>query len=167
MYILWHRPRRTRENCGQLNYLSFFLKEKRRLAINNARRQWEVMQGSLMTRSHRLVHGAMPDLVASHVANIRNSELAGEEAEDSEASRPRFVQHGFMFLRLATSLLLCIGYSTCPTLSVSQPCGILSRLSATAPCWRSPVCRLSMLARIRWLHIGGHCYTKTDSLAGN
>ena len=58
------------------------LKERRKLAINNARRQWDVMQGSLMARTNKLVRGAMPDLVASHVGNIPNSDLNDDRDED-------------------------------------------------------------------------------------
>ncbi|KAL8577182.1 hypothetical protein ACOMHN_047950 [Nucella lapillus] len=44
------------------------LKEKRRLAINNAKRQWETMQGSLISRTGRMVRA--PDLYASHLGSI-------------------------------------------------------------------------------------------------
>ncbi|XP_013403686.1 leucine-rich repeat-containing protein 49 isoform X2 [Lingula anatina] len=49
------------------------VKEKRRLAINNAKRQWEVMQGSLMHRTNRLVK--MPELYATHVGSYSHSDL--------------------------------------------------------------------------------------------
>ena len=53
------------------------------MAINNARKQWEVMQGSMMGKtnrlvrdaasdSSRLVRDAMPELVANHVGTYPN-----------------------------------------------------------------------------------------------
>ncbi|XP_069136961.1 leucine-rich repeat-containing protein 49-like isoform X9 [Argopecten irradians] len=49
------------------------LKEKKRIAINNAKRQWEVMQGTMMNRTGKLVK--MPDIYANHVGSVPNSDL--------------------------------------------------------------------------------------------
>ena len=49
-----------------------YLQEKRRLAINNARRQWEMMQGTMMGKTNRLVRDAMPEIVANHVGTYPN-----------------------------------------------------------------------------------------------
>lgn len=48
--------------------------EKRRLAINNAKRQWEVHQGTLINKSGKL-RAKMPDLYASHMATYSNPDL--------------------------------------------------------------------------------------------
>ncbi|XP_069136955.1 leucine-rich repeat-containing protein 49-like isoform X3 [Argopecten irradians] len=47
--------------------------EKKRIAINNAKRQWEVMQGTMMNRTGKLVK--MPDIYANHVGSVPNSDL--------------------------------------------------------------------------------------------
>ncbi|KAJ8310932.1 hypothetical protein KUTeg_011517 [Tegillarca granosa] len=47
--------------------------EKKRLAINNAKRQWELMQGSMMGQTGKLVK--MPELYANHVGTVPNSEI--------------------------------------------------------------------------------------------
>lgn len=39
------------------------------------------MQGSIMARTNKLVRGAMPDLVASHVGNIPNTDLQDDEED--------------------------------------------------------------------------------------
>ncbi|XP_033750012.1 leucine-rich repeat-containing protein 49-like isoform X2 [Pecten maximus] len=49
------------------------LKEKKRIAINNAKRQWEVMQGTMINRTGKLVK--MPDIYANHVGSVPNSDL--------------------------------------------------------------------------------------------
>ncbi|KAL8570755.1 hypothetical protein ACOMHN_006905 [Nucella lapillus] len=46
--------RKEEEKRRELNKAAI-LKERRRLAINNAKRQWETMQGSLMSRTGRMV----------------------------------------------------------------------------------------------------------------
>ncbi|KAJ8304817.1 hypothetical protein KUTeg_018400 [Tegillarca granosa] len=48
--------------------------EKKRLAINNAKRQWELMQGSMMGQTGKLVK--MPELYANHVGTVPNSEIS-------------------------------------------------------------------------------------------
>lgn len=71
--------KRTRNNLTAPNICQtmrlLFIQEKRRLAINNARRQWEVMQGTMMGKSNRLVRDVMPDLVASHVGTFPSNRL--------------------------------------------------------------------------------------------
>ncbi|XP_060062567.1 leucine-rich repeat-containing protein 49-like [Ylistrum balloti] len=47
--------------------------EKKRIAINNAKRQWEVMQGTMMNRTGKMVK--MPDIYANHVGSVPNSDL--------------------------------------------------------------------------------------------
>ncbi|XP_076444066.1 leucine-rich repeat-containing protein 49-like isoform X2 [Babylonia areolata] len=59
--------RKEEERRREMNRAAI-LKEKRRLAINNAKRQWETMQGSLMSRTGKMVRG--PDLYASHLGSI-------------------------------------------------------------------------------------------------
>lgn len=53
--------------------------------MNNAKRQWEVMQGSMMNRTGKLVK--MPELYANHLGSIPNSDLmsplAYQEPEDN------------------------------------------------------------------------------------
>ncbi|CAH1797225.1 unnamed protein product [Owenia fusiformis] len=49
------------------------LKEKRRLAIKNAQRQWEVMQGSIIGKTGAL--GRMPELYANHIGTYPSSEI--------------------------------------------------------------------------------------------
>ena len=44
------------------------LQEKRRLAINNAKRQWETMQGSLLSRTGKMVRA--PELYANHLGSL-------------------------------------------------------------------------------------------------
>ncbi|XP_071168465.1 leucine-rich repeat-containing protein 49-like isoform X28 [Mytilus edulis] len=56
------------------------LKEKKRLAINNARRQWEVMQGNMINKSGKL--SRTPDLYANHVGSIPNAELVSPDGAD-------------------------------------------------------------------------------------
>lgn len=59
-----------------------FFKEKKRLAINNARRQWEVMQGNMINKSGKL--SRTPDLYANHVGSIPNAEfISPDGAEES------------------------------------------------------------------------------------
>ncbi|XP_061172062.1 leucine-rich repeat-containing protein 49-like [Saccostrea echinata] len=57
------------------------MKEKKRLAINNAKRQWEVMQGSMMNRTGKLVK--MPELYANHVGSVSNSDLISPSNEEN------------------------------------------------------------------------------------
>ena len=59
--------------------MTFFRQEKRRLAINNARKQWEIMQGSMMGKTNRLVREAMPEIVANHVGTYPNEVMVDEE----------------------------------------------------------------------------------------
>ena len=44
------------------------MQEKRRLAINNAKRQWETMQGGILARTGKMVRG--PDLYANHLGSL-------------------------------------------------------------------------------------------------
>ncbi|ELT96533.1 hypothetical protein CAPTEDRAFT_183497 [Capitella teleta] len=60
------------------------MKERRRLAISNARRHWEVNQGSLIHRTSKLVQSAMPELYANHVASVPNAELGIENDNESD-----------------------------------------------------------------------------------
>uniref|UniRef100_K1PQ40 Leucine-rich repeat-containing protein 49 n=1 Tax=Magallana gigas TaxID=29159 RepID=K1PQ40_MAGGI len=55
--------------------------EKKRLAINNAKRQWEVNQGSMISRTGKLVK--MPELYANHVGSVANSDIISPSNEDS------------------------------------------------------------------------------------
>ncbi|XP_059163229.1 leucine-rich repeat-containing protein 49-like isoform X2 [Physella acuta] len=68
--------RKEEEKKREMNKIAV-LKEKRRLAINNAKRQWETMQGSMMSRTSRLVkvNNSMPELFANHIGSIPNMEL--------------------------------------------------------------------------------------------
>ena len=65
-----------------MNVWHFFHQEKRRLAINNARKQWEIMQGSMMGKTNRLVREAMPEIVANHVGTYPN-ELVVDGTEEN------------------------------------------------------------------------------------
>lgn len=58
-----------------------YKQEKKRLAINNAKRQWEVNQGSMISRTGKLVK--MPELYANHVGSIANSDIISPTNEDS------------------------------------------------------------------------------------
>ena len=67
----------------RLNRLMIYIlcfQEKRRLAINNAKRQWEVMQGSLIQKTSKLVR--TPDLYANHVGSVPNSEVITPDNDD-------------------------------------------------------------------------------------
>ncbi|XP_056022971.1 leucine-rich repeat-containing protein 49-like isoform X6 [Ostrea edulis] len=55
--------------------------EKKRLAINNAKRQWEVMQGSMINRTGKLVK--MPELYANHVGSVANSVLISPSNDEN------------------------------------------------------------------------------------
>ena len=55
------------------------LQEKRRLAINNAKRQWEVMQGSLIQKTSKL---RTPDLYANHIGSVPNSEVMSPDQDE-------------------------------------------------------------------------------------
>ncbi|XP_052101102.1 leucine-rich repeat-containing protein 49-like isoform X12 [Mytilus californianus] len=71
------------------------LKEKKRLAINNARRQWEVMQGNMINKSGKL--SRTPDLYANHVGSIPNAELVSPDGADENMeveSINRTIMHG-------------------------------------------------------------------------
>ncbi|XP_056022977.1 leucine-rich repeat-containing protein 49-like isoform X11 [Ostrea edulis] len=57
------------------------MKEKKRLAINNAKRQWEVMQGSMINRTGKLVK--MPELYANHVGSVANSVLISPSNDEN------------------------------------------------------------------------------------
>lgn len=54
------------------------LKERRKAAITSVQRQWEMMQQS----SGRGRGQRMPDLVASHVGNVANSEFRLDDTAD-------------------------------------------------------------------------------------
>ena len=56
------------------------------MAINNARKQWEVMQGSMMGKTNRLVRDAMPELVANHVGTY-SSEMVIDATEENAYER--------------------------------------------------------------------------------
>ncbi|CAL1537613.1 unnamed protein product [Lymnaea stagnalis] len=68
--------RKEEEKRREMNKIAM-LKEKRRIAINNAKRQWETMQGSMMSRTSRLVkiNSSMPELFANHIGSIPNIEM--------------------------------------------------------------------------------------------
>ncbi|XP_005090720.3 leucine-rich repeat-containing protein 49, partial [Aplysia californica] len=68
--------RKEEEKRREMNKIAM-LKEKRRLAINNAKRQWESMQGSMMSRTSRLVKVSttMPELFANHIGSVPNMEM--------------------------------------------------------------------------------------------
>ena len=66
----------------QLECVTFFHQEKRRLAINNARKQWEMMQGSMMGKTNRLVREAMPEIVANHVGTYPNDVIVDGSEEN-------------------------------------------------------------------------------------
>ncbi|RUS69701.1 hypothetical protein EGW08_022537 [Elysia chlorotica] len=67
--------RKEEEKRREMNKIAM-LKEKRRLAINNAKRQWETMQGSMMSRTSRMVKVSttMPELFANHIGSVPSSE---------------------------------------------------------------------------------------------
>lgn len=49
----------------------FLFQERRRLAINNAKRQWETMQGSLISNTSKMAKGpAVRELYANHVGSL-------------------------------------------------------------------------------------------------
>ena len=82
-----------------MKYLTLFYQERRRQAINNARKQWEVMQGSVMARSSRMARdaAAMPEIYANHVANVPNGGDMGEsEPNTPHSSRSRLVERCVM-----------------------------------------------------------------------
>ncbi|XP_060602080.1 leucine-rich repeat-containing protein 49-like isoform X2 [Ruditapes philippinarum] len=60
-------------------------KEKRRLAINNAKRQWEVMQGSLIQKTSKMTR--TPELYANHIGSVPNSEVVTPDNDGEEESR--------------------------------------------------------------------------------
>ncbi|XP_052795464.1 leucine-rich repeat-containing protein 49-like isoform X3 [Mya arenaria] len=60
--------------------------EKRRLAINNAKRQWEVMQGSLIQKTSKMTRQT-PDLYANHIGSIPNSEVVSPDQDGESSSR--------------------------------------------------------------------------------
>ncbi|XP_060602229.1 leucine-rich repeat-containing protein 49-like isoform X4 [Ruditapes philippinarum] len=59
--------------------------EKRRLAINNAKRQWEVMQGSLIQKTSKMTR--TPELYANHIGSVPNSEVVTPDNDGEEESR--------------------------------------------------------------------------------
>ncbi|XP_070206468.1 leucine-rich repeat-containing protein 49-like isoform X2 [Littorina saxatilis] len=59
--------RKEEEKRREMNKVAI-LKEKRRLAINNAKRQWETMQGGVLSRTGKLVKA--PDLYANHLGSL-------------------------------------------------------------------------------------------------
>ncbi|GFO31885.1 leucine-rich repeat-containing protein 49-like protein [Plakobranchus ocellatus] len=67
--------RKEEEKRREMNKIAM-LKEKRRLAINNAKRQWETMQGSMMSRTSRMVKvtTTMPELFANHIGSVPSSD---------------------------------------------------------------------------------------------
>ncbi|KAL4228191.1 Leucine-rich repeat-containing protein 49 [Mactra antiquata] len=80
--------RKEEEKKKEMNKLSV-MKEKKRLAINNAKRQWEVMQGSLIQKTSKVTR--THDLYANHVGSVPNSEVNtpdndGEESRDESES---------------------------------------------------------------------------------
>ncbi|KAK7486768.1 hypothetical protein BaRGS_00021915, partial [Batillaria attramentaria] len=91
--------RKEEEKRREMNKVAI-LKEKRRLAINNAKRQWETMQGSLISKTGKLVKGG--DLYANHVGSLPSAadmfsspfqqddytELVSVTSSDKRASRP-------------------------------------------------------------------------------
>ncbi|XP_041367992.1 leucine-rich repeat-containing protein 49-like isoform X2 [Gigantopelta aegis] len=92
--------RKSEERKRELNKQAI-MKEKRRIAINNAKRQWETMQGPLLQKTSKLVpmssvHG---DLYARHLGTVSNTteylvpsshyrDCDGEDT-DSQASEKR------------------------------------------------------------------------------
>ena len=61
------------------------------MAISNARRQWETMQGSMMSRTKRISKQSMPELYANHVANVPNDTASVDEEAEEDSSRSRSV----------------------------------------------------------------------------
>ncbi|XP_052279636.1 leucine-rich repeat-containing protein 49-like isoform X4 [Dreissena polymorpha] len=57
--------------------------EKRRLAINNAKRNWEVSQGSLIQRTSKMTR--TPDLYANHIGSLPNAEVVSPDQEGEES----------------------------------------------------------------------------------
>ncbi|XP_078315691.1 leucine-rich repeat-containing protein 49-like isoform X8 [Crassostrea virginica] len=55
--------------------------EKKRLAINNARRQWEVNQSTMINRTGKLIK--MPELYANHVGSVANSDIISPSNEEN------------------------------------------------------------------------------------
>ena len=62
--------------------------ERRRVAISNAKRQWEVMQSSLTTRTPRNTNN-MPDLYASHVTTVNNSDVTNDDEDTNSTPESR------------------------------------------------------------------------------
>jgi hypothetical protein len=58
--------------------------EKRRIAINNAQRQWEVNTTHMMSRTNNLVK--MPEIYANHVATVPNSAMENRD-DDMDSLR--------------------------------------------------------------------------------
>ncbi|WAQ99125.1 LRC49-like protein [Mya arenaria] len=77
--------RKEEEKRKEMNKLSV-MKEKRRLAINNAKRQWEVMQGSLIQKTSKMTRQT-PDLYANHIGSIPNSEVVSPDQDGESSSR--------------------------------------------------------------------------------
>nr|KAI8769795.1 leucine-rich repeat-containing protein 49-like [Biomphalaria glabrata] len=77
--------KKDEEKRREMNKIAM-LKEKRRLAINNAKRQWETMQGSMMSRTSRLakLNGSMPELFASHLGSIPSMDVSGSTTADPD-----------------------------------------------------------------------------------
>ncbi|KAK3097495.1 hypothetical protein FSP39_010176 [Pinctada imbricata] len=73
--------RKEEEKKREMNKANV-LKEKKRLAINNAKRQWEVMQGTMINRTSKLVK--MPELYANHVGSVPNSDVISPNGNENE-----------------------------------------------------------------------------------
>jgi hypothetical protein len=79
------------------------LQEKRRLAINNAKRQWEAMQGSILSRTGKLVRA--PDLYANHLGSLpaAHEMFANPYPQDDDTelvSVTRYLSLSFFFLSI-------------------------------------------------------------------
>ncbi|XP_048258880.1 leucine-rich repeat-containing protein 49-like isoform X2 [Haliotis rufescens] len=74
--------RKEEEKKRENNKISV-MKEKRRIAINNAKRQWETMQGSLLSRTGRLVSGQR-ELYANHIGTINNSDFMSHSPDGDD-----------------------------------------------------------------------------------
>ncbi|XP_052279635.1 leucine-rich repeat-containing protein 49-like isoform X3 [Dreissena polymorpha] len=74
--------RKEEEKKKEMNKLSV-MKEKRRLAINNAKRNWEVSQGSLIQRTSKMTR--TPDLYANHIGSLPNAEVVSPDQEGEES----------------------------------------------------------------------------------
>ena len=68
------------------------MQERRRLAISNAQRHWELMQGSAISRLNKM-NKRPTELFANHISNVPSSDASQEDdkMEENNSSRSRSV----------------------------------------------------------------------------